>query len=142
VSILGRLTAGIPQEETYSAPLARTTLSLKNPQRLRGWHLLGTDGLGKDVLVETLRASRTALMIGGLTSAIYIPLGTLFGILAGYFRRWTDDLIQYLYTVIYSVPEILLLISILLVMGEKSLTKMAFALAITGWGPGLPPRAR
>ena len=40
-----------------------------------GWHLLGTDALGKDVLVQTLKACRTALIIGGLTSAIYIPLG-------------------------------------------------------------------
>src|SRR4030095_9891902 len=89
--------------------------------------------LVKAVFVQTLRACRTALIIGGLTSVIYIPLGTLFGIFAGYFRSWVDDVIQFVYTVVYSIPEILLLISILLVLGEKSLTKMAFALAITAW---------
>lgn len=132
-SILDVLTRGIPTETGFSAPLAKTTLSIRDPQPLRGRHLLGTDALGKDVFVETLRACRTALLIGGVTSLIYIPLGALFGILAGYFRRWVDDLIQYLYTVLYSIPEILLLISVLLVLGEKSLGKMAFALAITGW---------
>jgi peptide/nickel transport system permease protein len=132
-SILMRLTRQIPSEETYSAPLARTTLSVKNPQPLRGRHLLGTDALGKDVFVQTLRACRTALIIGGLTSVIYIPLGALFGIFAGYFRGWIDDVIQFIYTVLYSIPEILLLISILLVLGEKSLTKMSFALSITAW---------
>lgn len=132
-SILDLLTRGVPNETGFSAPLAKTTLSSVDPQPLRGRHLLGTDALGKDVFIETLRACRTALFIGGITSAIYIPLGTLFGILAGYFRRWVDDLIQYLYTVLYSIPEILLLISVLLVLGEKSLGKMAFALSITGW---------
>ncbi len=146
-SILGLLTSGVQSEETYSAPLASTTLSTQKPAPLRGRHLLGTDALGKDVFVQTLRACRTALVIGGVTSAIYIPLGALFGILAGYFRRWVDDLIQYFYTVLYSIPEILLLIAILLVLGSKevslfgvtlfepgkSLGKMAFALSITAW---------
>lgn len=146
-TLLGLLVRGVPAEDTYSAPLAKTTLSTSKPRPLKGWHLLGTDGLGKDVLVETLRACRTALIIGGLTAAIYVPLGTLFGIFAGYFRRWVDDIIQYVYTVLYSIPEILLLIAILLVLGNKELTlfgvpmleagkslgKMAFALSITAW---------
>ena len=133
ISILGWMTRGVPVEEAFSAPLATHTLSTSKPHALHGRHLLGTDALGKDVFVQTIRACRTALIIGGLTSAIYIPLGTLFGILAGFYRRWVDDLIQYVYTVLYSIPEILLLISILLVLGEKSLAKMSFALAITGW---------
>ena len=146
-SLLGFIAKKVPAEETYSAPWASTTLSTQNPKPLHGWHLLGTEGLGKDVFFETLRACRTALIIGGMTSVIYIPLGALFGILAGYFRRWVDDLIQYVYTVIYSIPEILLLIAILLVLGSaeikfhgivlvapgKSLGKMAFALSITAW---------
>jgi peptide/nickel transport system permease protein len=131
-SILSLITRGVPSEADYSAPLADTTFSLSNPQQLHGRHILGTDALGKDVLVQTLRACRTALVIGGLTSLIYIPIGTLLGIAAGYFRRWVDDLIQYVYTVLYSIPDILLLISVLMVMG-KGLGNMAFALSITSW---------
>jgi peptide/nickel transport system permease protein len=132
-TVLGLLTRGVPAEKTFSAPLATHTLSLQRPEPLQGRHLLGTDALGKDVLVQSLRACRTALIIGGVTTAIYVPLGALFGLLAGYFRRWVDDLIQYVYTVLYSIPQILLLISVLIVLGEKSLGKMAFALAITQW---------
>jgi peptide/nickel transport system permease protein len=131
-SILGWLTHNIPGEKSYSAPLATTTLSTAKPEPLDGRHLFGTDALGKDTLVQTLRACRTALIIGGLTSAIYIPSGALLGIMAGYFRRWVDDVIQYVYSVIASIPEILLLVSILLVLG-KSLTNMSIALGITGW---------
>lgn len=131
-TVLGWMTQGIPSESDYSAPLAETTLSIADPKPLKSRHLLGTDALGKDVFVETLRACRTALIIGGLTSLIYIPLGTLLGIVAGYFRRWVDDVIQYVYTVLYSIPEILLLIAMLIVLG-KGLGNMAFALAITSW---------
>ena len=131
-SILDWLTRNVPGEKSYSAPLSRTTLSVANPEPLRGWHLFGTDALGKDTLVQTLKACRTALIIGGLTSAIYIPIGALLGIMAGYFRRWVDDVIQYLYSLVSSIPEILLLVSILLVLG-KSLTNMSIALGVTGW---------
>ena len=132
VSVLERLTAGIPQEKGYSAPWAETTLSAANPLPLKGRHVLGTDALGRDTLVQTLRATRTALLIGGLTSVIYIPLGVLLGILAGYYRRWVDDLVQYFYSTIAAVPEILMLVAILLVLG-KGLGTMAIALGITGW---------
>src|SRR5204862_2496891 len=97
-SILGRLTSGIVSEETYSAPFA--TRLLTKPRPLHGTHVLGTDALGKDVFVQTLRACRTALLIGGLTSALYIPVGAILGLAAGYFRRHTDEVITYLYSVV------------------------------------------
>jgi peptide/nickel transport system permease protein len=131
-SVMDLLTQGVPAEKSYSAPLAKQTLSVAKPEPLEGWHLLGTDTLGKDTLVQTLKACRTALIIGGLTSAIYIPVGALLGILAGYFRRWVDDIVQYFYSVISSIPDILLLVSILMVLG-KSLANMSIALGITGW---------
>ena len=121
-----------PREESYSAPLSRTTYDERNPKPLKGTHLLGTDILGKDVLLETLKGAKTALIIGGLTSLIYIPIGTVLGILAGYYRRWVDDLIQYLYSTLASIPGILLLISILMILG-KGLDRMAIALSITAW---------
>jgi peptide/nickel transport system permease protein len=131
-SVLDLFVGGIPIEKSYSAPLARTLLSEAKPEPLLGRHLFGTDALGKDVFTETLKACKTALIIGGLTSAIYIPLGTLFGILAGYFRRRVDDAIQYVYSTIASIPTILLLISIILVLG-KGLGTMSIALGLTAW---------
>ena len=52
--------------------------------------------------------------------------------MAGYYKRWVDDLIQYLYSTIASVPEILMLVAILMVLG-KGLGTMSIALGITGW---------
>lgn len=131
-SVLDLFLGGIKPEKSYSAPMATALLSASDSTPLHGRHLLGTDALGKDVLVETLKACKTALILGGLTAAIYIPLGTLFGILAGYFRRRVDDAIQYFYTTLASIPEILLLISIIFVLG-KGLGSMSIALGVTGW---------
>ena len=131
-SVLDVFLGGIPAEKTYSAPFASTLLNKAKPEPLRGRHLLGTDALGKDVFAETLKACKTALIIGGLTSAIYIPLGTFFGILAGYFRRRVDDAVQYIYSTLASIPQILLLVAIILVLG-KSLGTMSFALGVTAW---------
>lgn len=122
----------VPVERTYSAPLASQTYSINRAQPLKGRHWLGTDVFGKDVLLHTLKGCRTALIIGGLTSIIYIPLGTLMGLLAGYYRKWVDDLIQYVYTTLSSIPEILFLISLLLILG-KGIFQISFALGITSW---------
>ena len=135
-SILDVLTAGVRTERTYSAPLADELFGSVRNERLEGRHLLGTDVLGKDVLVQTLKACRTALIIGGMTTAIYIPLGTLLGILAGYYRRWVDDLIQYIYSTLASIPEILLLVAMISIASSrwgKGLGTMSIALGITGW---------
>jgi peptide/nickel transport system permease protein len=131
-SILDLFFAGVAPEKSYSAPLATVLLDSPRHEQLNGRHVLGTDVLGKDVFVQMLKACRTALVIGGLTSAIYVPLGAMLGILAGYFRRWVDDLIQYLYSTLASIPEILLLVAILLVLG-KGLGSMSIALGVTGW---------
>lgn len=134
-SLLDLVTGSIPDERSYSAPLANQLLTdtKATPDPLNSSkHLLGTDTLGKDVLVQTLKGCRTALIIGGLTSAIYIPVGALLGILAGYFRRWVDDVIQYFYSVLASVPEILLLVSIVFVM-RPSILAICVALGTTGW---------
>ncbi len=133
-SLLDLATAGIPQERSYSAPFGDRILTDTKPvpDPLKGRHLLGTEQLGKDVFVQTLKGCRTALIIGGFTSAIYIPLGALFGILAGYFRKRVDDVIQYLYSTLASIPEILLLISILFVLGP-GLGSISIALGTTGW---------
>lgn len=131
-TIIDALTQKVSLEKSYSAPFAKTTLSLADPEPLNGRHLLGTDALGNDTFVQVLKACRTALIIGGLTSAIYIPLGTLLGILSGYYRRWVDDTVQYVYTTVAAIPEILLLVAILMVLG-KGLGSMAIALGVTGW---------
>jgi peptide/nickel transport system permease protein len=131
-TVLDRIFAGVPQERTYSMPFARQTTGERQPHPLKGRHLLGTDGVGNDVLVQTLKGCRTALILGGLTTVIATPLALMFGLLAGYFGKWVDDGIQYFYTVVSSIPSILLLIAMMLVLG-RGIDKLAIALGVTSW---------
>jgi peptide/nickel transport system permease protein len=73
------------------------------------YHVLGTDKIGQDVLYQALKSIRTSLVIGTLTTLVLLPLGIAAGIAAGYFRGWVDDVIQYVYTTLNSIPGVLLI---------------------------------
>ncbi|MCB1733827.1 MAG: ABC transporter permease [Gammaproteobacteria bacterium] len=81
-----------------------------------GYHVFGTDKVGQDVLYLSLKSVRTGLMIGLLTTLVMLPLAMVLGIAAGYFRGWVDDLIQYLYTTLSSIPSVLLIAAAVLMM--------------------------
>jgi peptide/nickel transport system permease protein len=81
-----------------------------------GYHVLGTDKVGQDVLYEALKSVRTALVIGTLTTLLMVPFAIAFGIGAGYAGGWIDDVIQYIYTTLYSIPAVLLIAASILMM--------------------------
>ncbi|MGE5386099.1 MAG: ABC transporter permease [Betaproteobacteria bacterium] len=81
-----------------------------------GYHVFGTDKVGQDVLYQVLKSIRTALIIGLVTTLVTLPLAVVLGIVAGYFKGWVDDLIQYIYTVLNSIPGVLLIAAAVLIM--------------------------
>jgi peptide/nickel transport system permease protein len=81
-----------------------------------GYHVLGTDKVGQDVLYLSLKSIRTGLLIGTLTTLVMLPVAVLLGILAGYLGGWVDDVIQYLYTTLNSIPGVLLIAAAVLMM--------------------------
>ena len=80
------------------------------------YHVLGTSKVGQDVLFQSLKSIRTALVIGTLTTLIMLPFAVLLGIAAGYFKGWIDDLIQYFYTTLNSIPSVLLIAAAVLLV--------------------------
>ena len=80
------------------------------------YHLLGTDLTGNDVLYQSLKSIRTAFVIGTLATVATLPLAVTLGLLAGYFKGWVDELIQYIYTVLSSVPNVLLIAACVLMV--------------------------
>ena len=78
------------------------------------YHVFGTDKVGKDVLYLSLKSIRTGLLIGTLTTLVMLPFAIVLGIMAGYFRGWVDDVIQYLYTTLSSIPGVLLIAAAIL----------------------------
>lgn len=80
------------------------------------YHVLGTNQVGQDVLYLALKSIRTSLAIGTLTTLVLLPLGIALGVMAGYFKGWIDDAIQYLYTTLNSIPGVLLIAAAVLMM--------------------------
>ncbi len=115
-----------------------------------GYHAFGSDITGNDVLYQTLKSIRTAVVIGALATLATLPLAVVLGIMAGYFKGWVDEAIQYLYTVLSSIPNILLIAALVLMVQvfidkhpdlfETSLERsdvklflLCAVLGVTGW---------
>ncbi len=131
-SVIDRLFPDDFRERSYSAPLARVEFyggaALGHPGR----HLLGTDILGRDILHQTLKGARVALLVGGFTSLIVIPLALVTGICAGYFGRRIDDAFFFVSSTLASMPGLLLLIALIMVLGRGPL-QVCLALGVTSW---------
>jgi len=114
------------------------------------YHVFGTDRTGNDVLVQALKSVRTAFVIGALSTLATLPLALLLGVLAGYYKGWVDEVIQYLYTTLSAVPNVLLIAACVLMVqvffdknpelfetaAERSDLKMlmlCLILGLTGW---------
>ena len=121
-----------PIERSYSPPLAKTGVLNRKEFALKSTHLLGTNIIGEDVLYNALKGVRTAFIIGIVPLVIAAFFAVLFGLLAGYYGGWVDDLIQYVYQVLSSIPGILLLIAMLTVM-ERGIWQLCIALGVTSW---------
>ncbi|HET8760781.1 MAG TPA: ABC transporter permease, partial [Nitrospiria bacterium] len=80
------------------------------------YHVLGTDKVGTDVLYLSLKSIRTGIVIGTLTTLIMLPFAVLLGIMAGYLKGWADDVIQYVYTTLSSIPAVLLIAAAILTL--------------------------
>jgi peptide/nickel transport system permease protein len=131
-SLIDRLFPADFQERSYSAPLAAQEFYGGAPLKYPGRHLLGTDILGRDTLHMTLKGAHVALLVGGFTSLIVIPLGLLFGVTAGYFGRRIDDAIVFVMSTLASMPGILLLIALIMALGRGTV-QVCVALGVTSW---------
>jgi len=80
------------------------------------YHVFGTDKVGQDVFYQALKSIRTGLVIGTLTTLVMLPFALALGVMAGYFKGWVDDAIQYLYTTLSSIPGVLLIAAAVLMM--------------------------
>lgn len=80
------------------------------------YHVFGTDKIGADVLYQAVKSIRTGFLIGTLTTLIMLPFALVLGVCAGYFLGKIDDVIQYLYTTLNSVPGVLLVAAAILML--------------------------
>jgi peptide/nickel transport system permease protein len=93
---------------------------------------LGSDLFGRSVLYKILASTKTAMLIGLLVPTIAVPLGILLGSLAGYYGRWVDALVVWLFSVVSSLPDILIVVAISFVLG-KGMIAICVAMGSVGW---------
>src|SRR3954454_17752807 len=94
--------------------------------------LLGTDDLGRDVLVRIAYGARISLIVGVLATALTVSIGTLVGLAAGYLGSVVDTVLARLIDIMLSLPFLLLAISLASVF-QPSLTLVIVVLGIFGW---------
>lgn len=75
-------------------------------------HILGTDNLGRDYAVRVMVGGRISLLVGLIASGIILIIGSTFGAISGYFGGWTDLIMMRVADIVYTVPDILLIVLI------------------------------
>ncbi|MCC7448656.1 MAG: ABC transporter permease [Anaerolineae bacterium] len=99
---------------------------LKTPSPV---HPFGTDDFGRDVLTRVLYGARISLQVGLISVAIASVVGTVLGLLAGYYGGWVDALIMRFIDVLLAFPSILLALGIVAVLG-RNLSNVMLAVGV------------
>ena len=111
---------------------ARQVLSDTLLPPLSPGHVLGTDALGRDVLSRLLLGIRISIAVGLGTTAIALIVGTVFGMLAGYYRGWVDTIINGFVELVWGFPLILIAVLLIGAMGP-GLVGVVLAVGFVNW---------
>ncbi|MEQ8323401.1 MAG: ABC transporter permease [Vicingaceae bacterium] len=130
------------REERFERFAISTLKVIEEDQKLGRWNVkdfieektmvLGTDKYGRDLFSRLMAGTYISLSVGLISVAISLILGILLGLWAGYYRGWHDRIILWLINVVWSVPTLLLVISITLVLG-KGFWQIFVAVGLTMW---------
>lgn len=95
-------------------------------------HWFGTDDLGRDVFVRTWKGAQVSLFVGIAAALIDLIIGVVYGGIMGYYGGKVDEVMNRFAEILYAIPYLLVVILLLVVM-EPSLTTIIIAMSITGW---------
>lgn len=98
-----------------------------------GSHLLGGDAQGRDILSRLMIGAQISLIVGVGTQLVVLAVGLPLGLLAGYYRGWFDTVLSFLINVFYGIPDLLVALILVVLIGRSSLWVIIFAIAVTRW---------
>ncbi|MCA9838909.1 MAG: ABC transporter permease [Trueperaceae bacterium] len=118
----------------WVAPHDPLTMDLLNPYLSPGspGFLFGTDNFGRDILSRLIYGSRISLLIGIVVVSIASFLGTILGMVAGYFGGVVDDIIMRLVEIFYAFPFLILAIAVIALFGP-SIFNLMWVLGLVSW---------
>lgn len=122
------LAAPIFSDYTFSGQ--DTTMVNKGPNSV---HWFGTDSLGRDLFVRCWVGARVSLFIAFVAAMVNLVIGVIYGGVSGYFGGQVDLVMMRIVEIVYSVPDLLWVILLMVVMGP-GLHTIIIAISITGWG--------
>lgn len=99
-----------------------------------GAPVLGTDGLGRDVLAGIVHGGRATLAVGAAAAVLTVLIGITVGALAGFYGRWVDEALMRL-TEVFQVLPPLILAMVIVALFPASLTTIAIAIGVVSWPP-------
>ena len=117
----------------WIAPFDPNTLHLQNilePPSSR--FLFGTDRLGRDVFSRLLYGGRVSLWVGFVAVGISVSIGTVLGLVSGYFRRWVDECIMRVVDIMLCFPSFFLILAVIAFL-EPNLTNIMVVIGLTSW---------
>ncbi|PLX79565.1 MAG: peptide ABC transporter permease [Desulfuromonas sp.] len=95
-------------------------------------HLLGTDDLGRDVLVRILYGARISLLVGFVAVGIATLIGIVLGALAGYYGGWVDGVIMRFVDIMLCFPSFFLILAVIAFL-DPSIWNIMIVIGLTGW---------
>jgi peptide/nickel transport system permease protein len=129
----GELSSTVWTPIKYSETNQDLTNVLQSPN---GDHLLGTDGIGRDVLAGMIHGSRVALTIGFVSMFFALGIGIILGALAGFYGGWVDVALSRLIEVVITLPTFFLIITVVAMMQHGSIFLIMVLIGVTSWtGP-------
>ena len=100
------------------APEGPNEISVTDRLQSPSWdHLFGTDDLGRDIFSRVVLGASVSLRVGFFAVGIALVVGSLIGLLAGFYGRWVDDALMRVMDVLFAFPAVLLAIAVLAVRG-------------------------
>ena len=138
-SLLAPVLAPYPRDEIG---LTRTFVTPMSTDKAGGFHLLGTDNLGRDYFTRVVYAARVSLTFAVTVAKIAALIGIVMGLLAGYFGGWIDNMITRTVEFVSTFPDlpILLILASILLRNEDAIRLPRFIIGPLAWILAVPDR--